>query len=71
MKNEILSRIDSPADLKKLSRPKRLEQLASEMRRGGLCHVVSTRTAHFASNLGVVELALALHLVFDFSEETG
>ncbi len=67
MKNEILSRIDSPADLKKLSAGE-LEQLAGEMREA-LCHVVSTRTAHFASNLGVVELALALHLVFDFSKD--
>ncbi|HEY3963499.1 MAG TPA: 1-deoxy-D-xylulose-5-phosphate synthase [Planctomycetaceae bacterium] len=67
MKNEILSRIDSPADLKKLSAGE-LDQLAGEMREA-LCHVVSTRTAHFASNLGVVELALALHLVFDFSKD--
>lgn len=67
MKNELLSRIDVPADLKKLS-PDELEQLAGEMREA-LCHVVSTRTAHFASNLGVVELAIALHLVFDFSKD--
>jgi 1-deoxy-D-xylulose-5-phosphate synthase len=65
--NELLSRIDVPADLKKLSPPE-LEQLAGEMR-DALCHVVSTRTAHFASNLGVVELAIALHLVFDFSKD--
>ena len=31
--------------------------------------MVSTRSAHFASNLGVVELAVALHLVFDFSKD--
>src|SRR5262245_17793798 len=67
MKNEILSRIESPADLKKLS-DEQLEQLAREMR-DALCHVVSNRTAHFASNLGVVELAIALHLVFDFSKD--
>ncbi|MBI3864117.1 MAG: 1-deoxy-D-xylulose-5-phosphate synthase [Planctomycetia bacterium] len=67
MKNEILSRIDSPADLKQLSESQ-LEQLAVEMR-NALCNVVANRTAHFASNLGVVELALALHLVFDFSKD--
>jgi 1-deoxy-D-xylulose-5-phosphate synthase len=67
MKNELLSRIDSPADLKKFT-PGELEQLAGEMREA-LCNVVSTRTAHFASNLGVVELAIALHLVFDFSKD--
>lgn len=67
MKNELLSRIDSPADLKKLS-DEQLMQLAGEMREA-LCNVVANRTAHFASNLGVVELALALHLVFDFSKD--
>src|SRR6266513_453842 len=67
MKNELLSRIESPADLRKLSDAE-LHQLAGEMR-DALCQVVSNRTAHFASNLGVVELALALHLVFDFSKD--
>jgi 1-deoxy-D-xylulose-5-phosphate synthase len=45
-----------------------LTQLAAEIREA-LCNVVSTRSAHFASNLGVVELAVALHLVFDFSKD--
>src|ERR1700730_9491010 len=67
MKNELLSRIESPADLRKLSDAE-LHLLAGEMR-DALCQVVSNRTAHFASNLGVVELALALHLVFDFSHD--
>src|SRR4029077_1603355 len=67
MKNELLSRIETPADLKKLSDDE-LRQLALEMR-DALCQVVANRTAHFASNLGVVELALALHLVFDFSKD--
>src|SRR5260370_33651000 len=67
MKNELLSRIESPADLRKLSDAE-LHQLAGEMR-DALCQVVSNRTAHFASHLGVVELALALHLVFDFSKD--
>ena len=34
-----------------------------------LCNLVSSRTAHFASNLGVVELCLALHTTFDFSHD--
>lgn len=67
MTNEILSRIESPADLRKLS-DEQLRQLAQEMR-DALCNVVSNRTAHFASNLGVVELCIALHLVFDFSKD--
>ena len=45
-----------------------LEQLAAEMREA-LCNLVSNRTAHFASNLGVVELCLALHTAFDFSRD--
>lgn len=67
MKNEILASITSPRDLRKLS-DAQLQRLAGEIR-DALCHVVSTRTAHFASNLGVVELCIALHLVFDFSKD--
>ena len=65
--SDILPTIDSPHDLQKLSLPQ-LEQLAGEMRRA-LTEVAGTRTAHFASNLGVVELCLALHRVFDFSRD--
>jgi len=64
---EILPSILSPADLRGLT-TEQLEQLAAEMRRS-LCEVAATRTAHFASNLGVVELCLALHRVFDFSRD--
>ncbi len=63
----LLSKIDSPRDLQGLS-PAQLEQLAAEMREV-LCNLVSNRTAHFASNLGVVELCLALHTTFDFSRD--
>jgi 1-deoxy-D-xylulose-5-phosphate synthase len=48
--------------------PEQLEQLASEIR-DVLCNLLATRTAHFASNLGVVELCLALHSVFDFKSD--
>ncbi|PHY03508.1 MAG: 1-deoxy-D-xylulose-5-phosphate synthase [Planctomycetaceae bacterium] len=64
---DILPTIMSPRDLQGLSIDQ-LEQLAAEMRRA-LCEVAATRTAHFASNLGVVELCLALHRVFDFSRD--
>ncbi len=67
MQHQILSRIESPRDLRRLS-DEQLQQLAVEMREA-LCNVVSTRTAHFASNLGVVELCIALHQVFDFSKD--
>jgi len=65
--DELLSRIESPADLRKLSLPE-LEQLAREMREA-LCNLVNARSAHFASNLGVVELCLALHTSFDFRRD--
>ena len=63
----ILPTIESPHDLQGLS-PDELENLAAEMRQA-LCQVAASRTAHFASNLGVVELCLALHRVFDFSKD--
>lgn len=59
-----LSQIQSALDLKKLSVGE-LNELAGEVR-DVLCNLLSTRSAHFASNLGVVELTLALHSVFDF-----
>src|SRR5438132_10274929 len=65
--SEILSRIHSPADLHQLSEAE-LHQLAQEMR-DELMRVLRIRPAHFASNLGVVELCLALHLTFDFSKD--
>lgn len=63
----LLAHIESPHDLKSLSLAQ-LEQLAAEMREA-LCNLVAHRTAHFASNLGVVELCLALHTTFDFSKD--
>jgi 1-deoxy-D-xylulose-5-phosphate synthase len=59
----LLDSIDSPADVKKLTAPE-LKQLAAEIREE-LVAVVSTNGGHLASNLGVVELTLALHRVFD------
>jgi 1-deoxy-D-xylulose-5-phosphate synthase len=63
----LLAKIESPHDLQKLSAAE-LEQLATEMRLA-LCNLVSSRSAHFASNLGVVELSIALHATFDFSRD--
>lgn len=60
----ILSTIRSPEDLTALSLAE-LERLAGEMREA-LCRLLGTRSAHFASNLGVIELTLALHTTFDF-----
>ena len=53
--------------MQNLSLPQ-LERLAGEMREV-LCNLVSCRSAHFASNLGVVELCLALHQTFDFTHD--
>jgi len=62
-KMKYLSRIDSPADLKKLS-PEELVQLADEIRQE-IVSVVSETGGHLATNLGSVELTVALHYVFD------
>ncbi len=64
---EILSELKSPAQLRDLD-AKQQSQLAGEIREA-LLTVVSDRAAHFASNLGVVELCIALHSVFDFSAD--
>jgi 1-deoxy-D-xylulose-5-phosphate synthase len=63
----LLPQIASPQDLQGLN-DAQLEQLAQEMR-DELVRVLSIRPAHFASNLGVVELCLALHLTFDFRRD--
>ncbi len=65
--DDLLSKIESPADLRRLSLAE-LEQLAVEMREV-LCNLVNAKSAHFASNLGVVELCLALHTSFDFRRD--
>ncbi|MBL8800331.1 MAG: 1-deoxy-D-xylulose-5-phosphate synthase [Planctomycetia bacterium] len=65
--SQLLSKIASPADLQPLS-DEQLTQLTQEMR-DELVRVLSIRPAHFASNLGVVELCLALHLTFDFRKD--
>jgi len=59
----LLDRIDSPADLKQLSR-KELPVLAQEIRKL-IVDVVSKNGGHLASSLGAVELAIAVHYVFD------
>jgi 1-deoxy-D-xylulose-5-phosphate synthase len=63
----LLSTLTGPADLQKLS-DEQLQQLTREIR-DELVRVLTSRPAHFASNLGVVELCLALHLTFDFTKD--
>ena len=62
-KPSLLSRIDSPADLRRLQRSD-LGALASELREYVL-RSVSRTGGHLSSNLGTVELTIALHYVFD------
>ena len=64
---ELLPRIGSPADLHRLT-DDQLLHLAQELR-DELVKVLSIRSAHFASNLGVIELCLALNLTYDFSKD--
>ena len=63
MSSRLLDRIDAPGDLKGLTR-KELDQVAQEAR-DTIISVITERGGHLASNLGVVELTLALHRVFD------
>ena len=63
MPESLLSQIRGPADLKRLSRAD-LERLGAEIR-DCLVNRVTENGGHLASNLGVVELTLALHRVFD------
>jgi 1-deoxy-D-xylulose-5-phosphate synthase len=63
----LLPTIAGPADLKKLA-PEQLPQLAAEIRQA-ICDAVSRTGGHLAPNLGVVELTIALHYVFDFGHD--
>ena len=68
MADRILDRIDSPSDLDGLSYEE-LEQLAQEAR-DTIISVITERGGHLASNLGVVELTLALHRVFESPKDS-
>ena len=65
--SSLLSSINSPADLRQLSRDE-LKTLADELRTF-LIESVSKTGGHLASNLGVVELTIALHAVFNTPED--
>ena len=65
--NNLLDKINSPADVKKLS-DEQLKQLAAEIRQL-LIEVISHTGGHLAPNLGVVELTLALHKVFNTPQD--
>lgn len=62
MKN-LLDNISNPSDLRKLN-PEQLPQLAKELR-DFIIDVVATKEGHLGASLGVVELTIALHFLFD------
>lgn len=64
---ELLKTIDDPAALRKLEK-KQLHQLAEELR-AYVLDSVSKTGGHLSSNLGTVELTIALHAVFDTPED--
>ena len=61
--NTLLQNVNTPEDLKKLN-PNQLPQLAAELR-DFIIDVVSTKEGHLGASLGVVELTVALHYVFN------
>jgi 1-deoxy-D-xylulose-5-phosphate synthase len=66
-KHLLLETIDDPRDLRKLDR-RDLGQLSNELR-DFILHSVSTTGGHLSSNLGTVELTIALHYVFNTPED--
>lgn len=66
-KYELLSKIDYPADLRKLD-INQLPQLCDELRQD-IIDEVSVNPGHFASSLGVVEITVALHYVFNTPDD--
>ena len=67
MMQKIFDRIDNPKDTKRLTEKEKI-QLAEEIREE-MVETVSKTGGHLASNLGVVELTIALHSVFDLPED--
>ena len=65
--DKILDRVNKPDDLKKLNLVEK-EELAKEIREY-ILEVVSKNGGHLASNLGVVELTIALHSVFNLPQD--
>lgn len=59
----LLDKINSPSDLRRLP-PEKLPELAAELR-DFIIEVVSTKEGHLGASLGVVELTIALHYIFD------
>ncbi len=65
--SKLLSKIENPADLRLLSE-RDLPQLAAELRQF-IIDIVSVKEGHLGASLGVVELTIALHYVFNTPED--
>jgi 1-deoxy-D-xylulose-5-phosphate synthase len=65
--DNLLATINEPGDLAKLT-PEQLQQLAEEIRQL-ITLSVSQTGGHLASNLGIVELTIAMHCAFDFKKD--
>jgi len=65
--NTLLHRIDSPEDLRQLS-SEQLPQLAQELR-DYIINIVATKEGHLGASLGVIELTIALHYIFNTPED--
>ena len=63
----LLSKINSPVDLRKLKTPQ-LPQLANELRQY-IVDIVSEKGGHFGASLGVVELTIAIHYIFNTPDD--
>jgi 1-deoxy-D-xylulose-5-phosphate synthase len=63
----LLESLKSPADLRKLS-VSQLPEVAADIRKA-ICDQISLSGGHLAPNLGVVELTIAMHYVFDFGHD--
>tara|TARA_B110000444_G_scaffold12349_1_gene10604 strand:+ start:348 stop:2291 length:1944 start_codon:yes stop_codon:yes gene_type:complete len=63
----LLSKINSPVDLRRLKTPQ-LPQLANELRQY-IVDIVSEKGGHFGASLGVVELTIAIHYIFNTPDD--
>ena len=63
----VFDRVDNPDQLKKLT-PEELPLLAAEMRKV-ILDTVAVTGGHLGSGMGVVELTIALHYLFDFRND--
>ena len=67
MGSKILQHINNPSDLKKVSQEK-LPLLADELREF-IINIVATKEGHLGASLGVIELTIALHYIFDTPDD--